>query len=64
VAADTDLGRDLEHCDTLIKKCEDFTLDLNASDGRLDSLATHGAGLIEQAHPATDEIQTRLDVRV
>lgn len=64
VAKDSDIGRDLEHCEMLIKKFEDFTSDLNASDGRIDTVCESGLELIRNGHPAVEDIEERVKVCV
>lgn len=63
IASDTDIGKDLEHVEMLQKKFEDFTQDLNASDGRIDALSKMALTLTREAHPEAEAIQARELVR-
>lgn len=62
VAGDTDIGKDLEHVEMLQKKFEDFTQDLNASDGRIDALSNLVLDLTSEGHPDMASIQAREQV--
>ena len=62
VASDTDIGKDLEHVEMLQKKFEDFTQDLNASDGRVDALSNLALELTREGHPEMAAIQAREQV--
>lgn len=61
-AADTDVGKDLEHVEVLLKKLEDFANDLAANEPRVDAVNENAVQLIAEGHPETAGIQARQKV--
>ena len=60
IASQEEIGRDLEHCEMLQRKFEDFYNDLSADEARLDSLNSLAQTLIEEGHSEGDAIANRL----
>lgn len=62
LAGGEEMGKDLEHVQTLLKKSEDFEKDVAGNETRLDSINTMGENLIDEGHSDADEIQRLCEV--
>lgn len=59
IASSEDIGRDLEHCEILQKKFEEFCNDLNANEARVEAINERALSLISDGHPEGDTIRQR-----
>ena len=60
IASQEETGRDLEHCEMLQRKFEDFMQDLVADGERLESISALAERLVEEGHSDGDAIDNRL----
>jgi spectrin beta len=60
IASQEETGRDLEHCEMLQRKFDDFMQDLVADGERLESVRALAERLIEEGHSDGDAIDNRL----
>ena len=59
VAGAEDLGADVETCEALQKKFEDFNNDIAANEPRLEALTERAAQLVAEQHPSAAAIQAQ-----
>ena len=62
LASGEEMGKDLEHVETLLKKVEDFGKDITGNEPRLDNINKIGEDLIDEGHTDADEIQRLCEV--
>ncbi|XP_037875798.1 spectrin alpha chain, non-erythrocytic 1 isoform X1 [Bombyx mori] len=60
-AASEDYGLDVEHVDTLQQAFASFLTQLNANEGRIESVCEAGNVLLEENNPESDKVKQRVD---
>jgi spectrin alpha len=62
VAGVEDIGSELESCEALQKKFEDFNSDIAANEPRLDILVAKSLQLISEGHPSAEAIHEQQEI--
>ncbi|XP_060809257.1 spectrin beta chain, non-erythrocytic 5 isoform X2 [Amyelois transitella] len=61
VAASEEYGLDVEHVETLQQAFDNFLVQLNANEGRIECVCENGNALIEQNAPEASRVRQRVD---